>query len=243
MIEIRPFRGGWQCFEAPGVQPYWTGESAKEDAIGYAKARAKFGRGEIHVLNVDGSIQELISFNEGSKKRSPLVVCLLAHDLLCTLAGRAPRGTVTLRPSPRKKLGAPLRLAIRLLSMTTKVPKTKVASATRLLCPPRRHLSADFGASEAASFWKRESFRSGSNIGSSRSGTRVSGGICPKSFRSIVSARGRRRFSRSADRRGAGPRRGAVLRRHSSVCTMRWEHAVQLPVAARQALCRPSTLL
>jgi hypothetical protein len=42
--------------------------SAKDDAIGYAKARAKFGRGEIRVLNVDGSIQELISFDEGSKK-------------------------------------------------------------------------------------------------------------------------------------------------------------------------------
>jgi hypothetical protein len=22
IIEIRPYRGGWQCFEAPGVQPY-----------------------------------------------------------------------------------------------------------------------------------------------------------------------------------------------------------------------------
>jgi hypothetical protein len=47
VIEIRPFRGGWQCFEGPGVQPYWTGDTAKEDAIGYATARAKFGRGEI----------------------------------------------------------------------------------------------------------------------------------------------------------------------------------------------------
>ena len=23
VIEIRPYRGGWQCFEAPGVQPCW----------------------------------------------------------------------------------------------------------------------------------------------------------------------------------------------------------------------------
>ena len=44
VIEIRPFRGGWQCFEAPGVQPYWTGKNAKQSAIDYAKARAKFGR-------------------------------------------------------------------------------------------------------------------------------------------------------------------------------------------------------
>src|SRR5436190_21879636 len=68
VIEIRPFKGGWQCFEGPGVQPYWTGEHAKEDAIGCATARAKFGRGEIRVLNVDGSIQKVISFDESGKK-------------------------------------------------------------------------------------------------------------------------------------------------------------------------------
>ena len=68
IIEIRPYRRGWQCCEGPGVQPYWTGEHAKEDAIGCATARAKFGRGEIRVLNVDGSIQKVISFDESGKK-------------------------------------------------------------------------------------------------------------------------------------------------------------------------------
>ena len=29
VIEIRPFKGGWQCYEGPGVQPYWTGDTAK----------------------------------------------------------------------------------------------------------------------------------------------------------------------------------------------------------------------
>src|SRR5437773_12182294 len=38
---------------------------------------------------------------------------------------------------------------------------------------------ASFGAADA-SFWKRRSFRSGSNIGSSRSSAGMSGGICPK---------------------------------------------------------------
>src|SRR5437764_2820462 len=57
-----------------------------------------------------------------------------------------------------------------------------------------------------------------------------------------LSARGRRRFSRSADRRGAGPRPGAVLRRRSSASARRREHAIQLPVAARQAPSRPPTL-
>jgi len=44
IIEIRPYRGDWQCYEGPGVGPYWIGDTAKEDAIGYAAARAKFGR-------------------------------------------------------------------------------------------------------------------------------------------------------------------------------------------------------
>ena len=68
IIDIRPFRGGWQCFEAPGVAPFWTGNGAKEDAISYAKGRAKFGRGEIRVLNPDGSIECIIPFGEGGNK-------------------------------------------------------------------------------------------------------------------------------------------------------------------------------
>jgi hypothetical protein len=39
IIEIRPYRGGWQCYEGLGVQPYWTGDSAKQSATDYAKAR------------------------------------------------------------------------------------------------------------------------------------------------------------------------------------------------------------
>jgi len=60
VIEIRPFKGGWQCYEGPGVGPYWIGESAKDDAIDYAKARAKFGRGEIRVLKDDGSVENVL---------------------------------------------------------------------------------------------------------------------------------------------------------------------------------------
>src|SRR5437899_3031827 len=55
---------------------------------------------------------------------------------------------------------------------------TDLRGSTRrreLLTSTWRYLSADFGDSEAASFWKRGSFRSGSNIGSSRSSARVSG--------------------------------------------------------------------
>ncbi len=59
IIEIRPFRGGWQCFEAEGVAPYWVGEQAKQNAIGYATARAKFGQCEIRVLNDKGEVTEV----------------------------------------------------------------------------------------------------------------------------------------------------------------------------------------
>jgi len=67
VIEIRPFNDGWQCFEGPGVEPYWTGKSAKDDAIDYAKARAKFGRGEIRVLNADGSIKDVIRLDGSTR--------------------------------------------------------------------------------------------------------------------------------------------------------------------------------
>jgi hypothetical protein len=67
IIEIRPFKGGWQCYEGPGVQPYWTGEHAKEDAIGYATARAKFGRGEIRAFNHDGKVETIIPLTRARK--------------------------------------------------------------------------------------------------------------------------------------------------------------------------------
>jgi hypothetical protein len=67
VIEIRPFKVGWQCYEGPGVQPYWTGDTAKEDAIGYAIARAKFGRGEIRVLDNAGEVERVISFDQTGK--------------------------------------------------------------------------------------------------------------------------------------------------------------------------------
>jgi hypothetical protein len=67
VIEIRPFKGDWQCYEGPSVQPYWTGGAAKEDAIGYASARAKFGRGEIRVLDNAGEVERVIPFDKTGK--------------------------------------------------------------------------------------------------------------------------------------------------------------------------------
>jgi len=46
--------------KAPRVQPYWTGDSVKQSAVDYAKARPKFGRAEIRVLKQDGSVESVI---------------------------------------------------------------------------------------------------------------------------------------------------------------------------------------
>ena len=54
IFEIRPHRGGWQCFEAPGVQPYFTEGDAKQQAIDYAKRRTAHRHGKIRVFNPAG---------------------------------------------------------------------------------------------------------------------------------------------------------------------------------------------
>jgi hypothetical protein len=51
-----------------GVQPNWTGDAAKEEAIGYATARAKFGRGEIRVLDNAGEVERVIPFDQTEKQ-------------------------------------------------------------------------------------------------------------------------------------------------------------------------------
>jgi hypothetical protein len=48
IIEIKPFRNGWKCFEASGVEPIFLDQA---QAIDYAKGRAHFRSGEICVLD------------------------------------------------------------------------------------------------------------------------------------------------------------------------------------------------
>ena len=48
ITEIRLFRNGWQVYESVGKQPVFLGQ---EQAIDYAKGRARFGSGEICVQN------------------------------------------------------------------------------------------------------------------------------------------------------------------------------------------------
>ena len=37
IFEVRPHRGGWQCFESEGVQPYFTDGNARQKAIDAAR--------------------------------------------------------------------------------------------------------------------------------------------------------------------------------------------------------------
>jgi hypothetical protein len=60
LIEIRPFRNGWKCFEAPGVEPVFQSE---EDAIDYAQGRACFRFGEILVSSLHRQQSSATSFD------------------------------------------------------------------------------------------------------------------------------------------------------------------------------------
>jgi hypothetical protein len=65
IIEIRPHYGGWKVFEAHGVEPYF-GE--RQHAIDYAKGRTAQRRGEIRIVTAFGEIEEMIAFDERSKR-------------------------------------------------------------------------------------------------------------------------------------------------------------------------------
>jgi hypothetical protein len=54
IIEIRPFRNGWEVYESTGVQPVFL---SKAEAIDYAMCRACFRAGEIRVLDSNGAIE------------------------------------------------------------------------------------------------------------------------------------------------------------------------------------------
>jgi len=61
IIEIRPFRNGWQVYEAPGVQPVFL---SQEQAIDYATCRACFRSSEIRVRDSSGAVVYIIPFSE-----------------------------------------------------------------------------------------------------------------------------------------------------------------------------------
>ena len=66
IFEIRSHRGGWQCFEAPGVQPWLKENNARQHAIDYAIGRTPHRHGEIRVFNAAGELEQAIPFDERS---------------------------------------------------------------------------------------------------------------------------------------------------------------------------------
>ena len=65
IIEIRPFRNGWQVFESAGVEPVFL---SQEQAIDYAKARVCFRAGKIRILDSSGAVRRIIPFSEADRK-------------------------------------------------------------------------------------------------------------------------------------------------------------------------------
>jgi hypothetical protein len=65
IIEIRPFRKGWEAYEAAGVEPVFSNQ---KQAIDYATGRACFRCGEIRILDSRGAVERIIPFSEADRK-------------------------------------------------------------------------------------------------------------------------------------------------------------------------------
>jgi len=64
IIEIRPYRNGWQVYEAPGVEPVFL---QKDQAIGYAETRARLRTGEIRIFDSTGKLERVIAFDDANR--------------------------------------------------------------------------------------------------------------------------------------------------------------------------------
>ena len=65
VIEVRPHRNGWKCFETPGVEPVFLDQERASD---YALTRACFRSGEIRVLDSSGAVVRIIAFDETERR-------------------------------------------------------------------------------------------------------------------------------------------------------------------------------
>jgi hypothetical protein len=65
IIEIRPYRNGWQVYEAPGVEPVFL---ERDQAIRYAETRACYRKGEIRILDANENVERTISFDDTGRK-------------------------------------------------------------------------------------------------------------------------------------------------------------------------------
>ena len=55
-IQIRPSRGCWQAFEAPGVEPFFL---EKADAISFRRGRAQNRRLRLVILDSSGGVESV----------------------------------------------------------------------------------------------------------------------------------------------------------------------------------------
>jgi hypothetical protein len=65
IIEIRPFRNGWKCFEGRASRQF---SQIKSKAIDYARCRARFRTGEIRVFDSRGAVERVIAFSQADRK-------------------------------------------------------------------------------------------------------------------------------------------------------------------------------
>jgi len=68
IIEIQPFRFGWQVrgATATSTPPFFTGSSAFEHAMAYAREETKSGIGEICVLTRTGEVIMRMHFRDAA---------------------------------------------------------------------------------------------------------------------------------------------------------------------------------
>jgi hypothetical protein len=65
VIEVRRRKRGWCVFESPGVEPVFL---QKDQAIGYAQARARLRTGEICIFDWIGRVERMIAFDDANRR-------------------------------------------------------------------------------------------------------------------------------------------------------------------------------
>ena len=75
IIEVRPskkFKGAWEAFESPGVEPAFAQPNAKENALSYTRRRFVGSAGKIHLFDETGeNIVEKILIDGGIQYGQP----------------------------------------------------------------------------------------------------------------------------------------------------------------------------
>jgi len=74
IIPCKKWGGSWTAFEAPGVEPTYSGPTGKDRAISYARnCRFGGGAGEIHICDDEAgeNVVEIIKIDGNTEFRTP----------------------------------------------------------------------------------------------------------------------------------------------------------------------------